>query len=228
MTLRGVILVQGTAGWNQGWWKPGGFFAKHLERHGFKLLAWPSGKPFRWTTALNGVRGLRRWVGLSYEPRDWLCGGESLSGLLAIVLAKFGYEHLNVITHSHGIWPAILAAGKESPIRSLVTVCPPGRADMLEAIVAARPFIEHWVLVIDRDFDMWAAIGGAGDHAFGIDRDFSFVPAAVRPDVILRLADIGHSKLLDPAGAYHWDDEGLFDHLHHAGKTPLEKEPHYV
>lgn len=227
MAARGVVLVQGTAGWSQRWWSDG-FFVEHLKRHGFFLLAWPNGKAFRWTTALNGLRALRRWIGLSYEPRDWLCGGEAFSGFLALALARFGYEHLNVITHSHGIWPAMLGASKESPIRSLITVCPPGRADMLEAIVAARPHIGHWVLVIDRDLDLWAALGGVGDGAVGVDRDFSFLPPHARPDVLIRLADIGHTKLLTQEGAWHWHDEGLFDQLHHAGRSPLQKEPHYV
>ena len=226
---RGVILVQGTAGWNASWWKAGSHFVRHLERHGFRILTWPNGKPFRWTTALNGLRGLRRWFGLKYEPRDWIVGGDSFSGFLAIVHARDGYAHANAITHSHGIWPVMLGVCKETPLRALISVCPPGRADMLDAIVAARPHIKHWVLVIDRDFDPWQISGGAGDGHFGVDRDFSFLPPQARPNVILRLKDIGHSGLLEPAGAWHWDDDGLFDQLHHAGEGYARmKEPHYV
>lgn len=215
---RGVILVQGTAGWNQRWWKPGSVFVRHLVEHGFQVLTGPNGKPFRWTTALNGWRAWRRVIGLKDEKRDWLCGGEAFSNFLWFVLTKFGREHLNVVTHSHGIWVAMLGVGPETPIRCLMTIAPPGRADMLAEIVAARPHIGYWVLVIDRDTDVWASLGGIGDGKVGIDRRFSFLPPAVRPDVTIMLPDVGHSKLLTEAGAYLWDDNGLFDILHLAGK----------
>lgn len=222
-----VVLVQGTAGWSATWWRDG-FFVQYLRKHGFELLTWPNGKPFRWTTAINGFRGLRRWFGLKYEPRDWIVGGEAFSGFLAIALAKYGYAHLNAITHSHGIWPAMLGVCETSPLRCLITIAPPGRADMCDAIIAARPHIKHWVLVIDKDDDVWAALGGIGDGAVGVDRDFSFLPPSARPDVIVRLEDIGHTCLLERAGAYHWTDDGLFDHLRFAGEVPTRKEPHFV
>lgn len=223
MVPRGVILVQGTAGWTGTWWQPRSFFVRHLERHGFFQVTWPNGKPFRWTTALNGLRALRRWVGLPYEPRDWLVGGEALSGLLSIVRHKYGDEHLNVIAHSHGLWPAILAASEHTPIRCLLSIAPPGRADMRAEILAARPHIRYWVLVVDRDFDVWAALGGIGDGAVGVDRTFGFLPPPARPDLIIHLPDVGHSKLLEAAGAVHWDDDKLFEIIHLAGRMPAKE-----
>lgn len=217
---RGVILVQGTAGWNQRWWTAGSPFVRHLVEHGFEVLTGPNGMPFRWTTSLNGWRAWRRWFGMKDEKRDWICGGEALAYFLERVRLKRGIEHVQVVTHSHGIWVAMHAAGADSPIRCLMTIAPPGRVDMREVIEAARPHIGYWVLVIDRDTDVWASLGGIGDGHVGIDRAFSFLSPSARPDVTIMLPDIGHSKLLEESGAYLWDDNGLFDQLHLAGQMP--------
>jgi pimeloyl-ACP methyl ester carboxylesterase len=167
-----------------------------MQREGFELLT-VDGRPFRWSTALDGLFG---------EDRDWEASADALGWFLRGV----PYADRNLIGHSHGGTVALLLAGSGFPLRSLTTVGTPPRDDV--PLAAA----EHWITfhqhLYDLRRDLWGWLGQVGDHELRTER------ALPDPHVTnIAVLDIRHSRALrDPKYIALWGTEGWLENIRRA------------
>lgn len=199
-----VTAVQGTWGWEGGWWEDGSRLWAYLAPFGIRP-ARVGDLPFVWSTDLGGTwQFWRRWFG--GEPRwsDWEAGGYAL----AYFLRHAPESERVVLSHSHGGQVALHAAALGARIDRLITVSTPVRADMAGTVAKARPHIGEWWHVCDLEHDRTAWWGAFGDGHVGNKREFRDA------DHNIRIAGIGHSGLLeDPKLFPLWQKRGLIDFL---------------
>lgn len=202
-----VCLVAGTHGFrgqdHQGqWWWPTSPFAQLLEAAGVEVLG--KGRPFVWTTDVNGVVG---------EKIDWRVGGENLYQYLVPSLctaARVAPAETAVVAHSHGLQVALFAAAAGLKIASLVSVCSPVRGDMFKVAEAARPNIAHWTHIYSPG-DFWQGSGELNDGHFGIVRTHPLADRNEKAD------DVGHTGVLeDPRHFPLWTLRGWVNCLRSA------------
>lgn len=194
--MTGVILVEGTHGGQ--WAQPGSLFWQLLEANGFTPLLFKG-----WTTDVSGLPTL-----LGAGPHsDWMAGGYSLG----YFLEDIPYENRNILCHSHGLNPVLYQATLvRQPIRRLVSVCSPVRADMQATATAAKPLIGRWRHVADTHGDHWQRLGELFDGHFGWCK--TKWPQA---DENLTIPHIGHTGLLEDAQLIQLNiTDGNFDFLH--------------
>jgi hypothetical protein len=219
----GVVLVAGTWG-DRGsstageWWQGGSAFVAFLEASGVPVLS--AAEPFRWSTRLGGLPG--RW-----RLTDWEVAGWNLRQYCRATGAR------RLVTHSHGLQPALCAAAAGLELDVLVSVAGPPRGDMAAIAVAARPRIRTWVQVIaaGADWADWTAVGGTLFDSVldlvnverraiwyaGRGRDRRVLVAA---DSTIEIPKVGHSRLVrDPAVFECWRRYGLIDVLKGSGET---------
>jgi pimeloyl-ACP methyl ester carboxylesterase len=176
-----TILVPGTWGDRQAWWRQGSPFWQAAVQAGVTLLN--GDDPYNWTTEVDGLLG---------RNRDWETAGHALRWYGA---AK-GHTTVNVIAHSHGGQVALYGAAGGLQIDTLVTVATPVRWDIEPVMTKARVKITRWIHLRSDRSDWWQWFGEILDGRLawpGSARDF---PQAnqniIEPGV-------GHSGLLDPA-----------------------------
>jgi hypothetical protein len=184
-----VVCVAGTHDWcsddTPRWYKPGSPFMQILERRGFRPF-FASGRPFAWSSSLDGVRG---------KNSIWEATGFNLFWYCVPPLAPercIPPCELMVITHSHGLQPALYAASFGLKIDRLISVTGPVRKDMLHVAAQARPNIRYWRHVWTRG-DWWQLAGGLFDRQLGAMRKH---PLA---DDNVMIPGIGHSGLFRDA-----------------------------
>lgn len=178
------------------------------------------GRPFVWTTRLDGIEVWRRWLKWlrlrGTDQVDWQTAGLNLWSYLdppwpwppKLGEAPVPHEWRNLITHSHGLQPALFACAAGLKIRRLLSIAGPVRADMMETAARARPNIEKWTHVCSDSSDRWQWLGEIGDGAFGIVREH---PLA---DENICIPKVGHSGLIYDEKAFHfWTDAGLIPFL---------------
>ncbi len=157
-----AVLVAGTYGWNgtsdptnatDCWWWPGSAFTQMLLANGV-TLAGGAGRPFVWSTSLDGIPGDVRHL-------DWRAGGVGLYGDVVPVLCpdrRVAPDETLVITHSHGLQVA-LHAFAEGLQGSLISVAGPVRDDMMDVARAAKPNLRKWIQIHGDAHDGWQILG---------------------------------------------------------------------
>jgi len=176
-----TILVPGTWGDSQAWWRQGSPFWAAAEAHGVSLLNGED--PYNWTTEIDGVLG---------KNRDWETAGDALRWYAA----ARGLKTVNLICHSHGGGVGQEAAAGGLSVDTFITVATPIRKDMEPVIVKARAHIARWIHLRSDASDWFQWFGEVMDGRLawpGSVREFSLADRnVVEPGV-------GHSGLLDPA-----------------------------
>lgn len=197
-----IITVPGTNGRQLAspWWALGAAFMQFLATRGI-AQACPD-DPFDWTTNLDGASpGDLHW--------DWEAGGDAIRWYVR------GMRIVNMITHSHGMQPALHAAAKGCRLDTLITICGPVRKDMEPIVALARPKIGTWIHVYSDQSDPIQIAGSFFDGSLIQHRN---EPLADRNDAI---PGVGHSGLLyEPEFFHHWIDRGWLDCLCAAPAAP--------
>jgi hypothetical protein len=188
------IPIAGTHGWGRDtWMKADSDFGRMMTAEGFELLRCGD-RPFRWSTALDGLFG---------DDREW----EAASDALYFFLRFVPIEDRNIIAHSHGGQLPLLVAASGFPIRSLTTIGTPVRDDI--PVAAAEGFIGFHQHIYDTKRDLMGWLGQVGDYQLRTERTF--------PDRRVKnigVADIRHSKVLrDPQYIPLWQSRGWLDNI---------------
>jgi hypothetical protein len=206
-----VIVVPGTWGREQDWYRPWSPWARYLVSLGVEVFE-PNGRPFLWSTDAGGWQGWRRWFGRTStrDHWDWMAGGDALFNLIVPPLAperRIPPAETRVISHSHGLQVVLYACAYGLKIDTLIDIAGPVRADMRPILDAARPNIRQWLHVHSDGSDKMQWLGELGDGTLGIVRGVT-LPGVVNH----ALPKAGHSGVLrDPVwfprfwpGAVDW------------------------
>lgn len=165
---RRVILVHGTFGLSNPWWRPGEPFWRAAAGVGLTPIA--AEDPYHWTGRLAGFLGPTPDDPENHYDDagllDWSTAGRALQWYWQAKVPP-GADGVRpavcVIAHSHGAQVALFAAGYGMQIDVLVTLGAPVRRDMLRMRRRARLAIRHWVHVAgDRDNTQIAGTVGDG------------------------------------------------------------------
>lgn len=198
------IPVPGTWGWNDAWYSdPASDFIVTLALQGFAPIRAADGRPFRWSTELDGVMFWRRHA-------QWQAGADAL----VYFCEHLPYEDRNLIAYSHGGAVALMAAASGFKIRSLTTISTPCRND-----IGAREALAHlgfWQHIYDADWDPSATWGGLFDFDWSLDRTFKHLGANLRR---YPMKGIGHGKILTDARYLQlWDSEPWLENIRAVGR----------
>lgn len=201
MTLTPLIVVPGTWEWPASsepgepvWYQPHSLFSDYLASQGW-AIARDDARPFVWSTRATGFQFWDRLLGRQTQMQaDWAAAAENLYAWVVPPRAperRLPPEQTTILTHSHGLQVALLAAARGLKIQTLIDICGPVRKDIrayLDPTVRAN-IGYWWHLHADRS-DWWQVLGGIGDGSFGVQRS--------HPDADLnqRLPQAGHSRLL--------------------------------
>ena len=192
-----VILVHGTWGLKQTWWKPSSAFAAGLVASGLGLA---SAEPFRWSGNLGGVEDYT--PGDPEDPADdvsvdWTVEAIHLRDYARLANVYFGRPsdaEVSLVAHSHGGQVAILAIAHAGlNVRHLVTVATPVRKDLAGWQIGAQAAIKGSWLHLYGDWwrDSMIRLGELFDGNIGWKMK---MPEALNIYVKGR----GHSDLIDP------------------------------
>ena len=202
-----LVLLHGTHGRRDRWFRPESPFAEHARARGFGLLH-PS-EPFLWSGRVGGLFGFT--PGDPDDPRDdrgrleWANEGRHLTYYCAAFRPG---EEVSIVAHSHSGNLAVLAIAYGGlRVRHLVTVSTPIRADMAPWYAIARGAISgHWFHVYG-DFwrDWWQKVGELGDLHLGWHREMTHA------HLNLYARGHGHSSVLRDGTTFA--DLGLWDAL---------------
>ena len=184
-----VVLVAGTHGHHDSWWKPESDFSRMLLSHGIRVA--DNSDPYAWCTRLEGLFG---------NNVVWDTSGKALRWYAR---SKVRHYPLSVVAHSHGGQVAAYAAAQGLQIERLVTVATPVRGDMDEVYSKAAQNIGRWVHLHSNN-DIWQVLGGLMDGKWGIHRE---VPYA---DENIMVPDIQHSDFLHPE---LWEENGWWTYI---------------
>jgi hypothetical protein len=206
------VPIAGTHGWRDEWcMNNASAFAVMLAQAGFsKIVTQNSGRPFRWSTDLNGpLISLKFW---DRRNSDWEAGADALFYFLDAV----SYRDRNLIAHSHGGQVALIAASWGLEIRSLTTVGTPVRNDVAAGGAEALAKIGFWQHIHDSRFDFIALGGQFGDLKLDADRAFDL------PGVLNRgIAHVSHSKVLrDERFIPFWAEKGWLKAIRESRAEP--------
>lgn len=195
------VGVAGTWAYQDPWYSDNESpFAKMMRGAGFAAVRAVDGRPFRWSTELDGVKFWERHA-------QWEAGADALYYFCEYL----PYEDRNIIAHSHGGQVALIAAASGLKLRTLTTVGTPVRNDVPAAKAAAN--IAFWQHIYDKDFDKMGWIGSWFDRKWSSDRTFKDIEAVHR----LPLKDIDHSKVLrEEAHITKWLTEGWAENIRHS------------
>jgi pimeloyl-ACP methyl ester carboxylesterase len=205
------VLVAGTWGDKDVWWRPGSpVMSALLNRLGWVPLR---DDPFVWSMDLDGTwwsrvtgRLMRDWIAAAYAL-CYYCGYHPDPSIDPDARArakawKPGAKYIGqperpvLIAHSHGGQVALLATGVLGlPVSGLVTVSTPVRQDVLSWARPSTP--RPWLHLYDPKRDWWQRLGALGDWRIGLSRE---MPIELARNV--QVPGYGHSGLLErPDGA---------------------------
>lgn len=198
-----AIVVPGTWGREQDWFRPFSPWAQYLMTQGVCVYE-PSGRPFLWSTDIGGTEFWRRWgIGARYNDHwDWMAGGDQLYERIVPAIipeARIPPAETVVISHSHGAQVVAYALAAGLKIDRWINISGPVRADMRSAYMAGRANVRKHYHIHSDGSDRFQWLGEFGDGVFGIVRknpyatDWRALPKA------------GHSGILhDPAWFSVW------------------------
>lgn len=183
------------------WSHPESPISQYLERYGLLNIAHSAMLPFDWSDDLNFTAG---------HP-DWIAAGASLNYYLVPPLRpEYAWPSAEtvLVTHSHGLQPALYAARMGLKIDRLLSIAGPVRKDMMEVARLARPNIRRWMHVYSDATDRWQWLGELFDGHFGIVRKHALA------DENVEVKGVGHGGLIrDPKQFHQWADRGLINFL---------------
>lgn len=163
-----VLLVQGTWGDTQTWWKRGsGGFADAVVAAGHTLIDTP--RPFEWSTGLGGVE--------LFTERDltgWKGGGRHLHDYADWYTCRSGGQKIDaIIAHSHGRQVVRYALQWGLTVPLVILVSGPIRQDVnTETPNAYDPTrVQRVVCLHGGEGDKFQWYGELGDGHLGIVRD---------------------------------------------------------
>jgi hypothetical protein len=196
------IPVAGTDGWRDGWVTADSTFGQMMTAEGFELLRCGD-RPFRWSTALDGLFG---------DDREW----EAAADALYFFLWTTPYADRNILAHSHAGQVCAFLAASRFPLRSLTTIGTPVRDDVPWA--KAEEYIGFHQHIYDLKRDLIGWLGQVGDHELRMERTF--------PDNRVKnigVQDIRHSKVLrDPKYIPLWQTQGWLQNIRAA--APMDSD----
>lgn len=139
---RSVFLIPGTHAWDPdddevSWFERGSTFMRMLRVAGIRQA--DAQRPFVWDTDLGGI-GFG-----DGDLHGWYAAGYNFAEHARRIAGK---RPVTVVSHSHGLQPALFAADPAVGglrINTLIDVCGPVRKDMRQIAEHARPNIGHWI-----------------------------------------------------------------------------------
>ncbi|NBV25133.1 MAG: hypothetical protein EBS05_24835 [Proteobacteria bacterium] len=199
MTLTPLIAVPGTWEWPTAnadvWYAPTSPFAGYLATQGWTWARGQDERPYVWSTRATGYQFWDRL--LSREAQmlaDWEAAATNLFAWVVPPNApecRIPPEQTTLLTHSHGIQVALLAAAQGLKIQTLIDVCGPVRRDIDRRLTAAaRANIGYWWHIHADRSDWWQVLGSVNDGALGLQRQ------QPRADLNQRIPRAGHSRIL--------------------------------
>lgn len=189
-----VILVPGTWGDNDLWWRmEPGSFADSIQRAGHTVIGRP-GREFCWSTNLSGFDIGRR------DLKDWEAGGRHLRDYLDPVLCQTPLDpaSLVIVAHSHGrqVTKYALAAGLHA--QTVIFVSGPIRHDVDKATVKAKANTCRIICINGEGWgDKMQWFGEVGDGAWGWTRKDA------EADQCVTFPKATHSGLLNTPALHH-------------------------
>lgn len=185
--------LAGTHAWRDAWTRADSDFGRLMAGEGFAIIL-AGGRPYRWSTALDGLIG---------ADRNWEAAADSAFYFLRDV----PFEDLNLIGHSDGGNVALILAASGFRIRTLTTIGTPPREEI--NLVDAEAHIEFHQHIYDLRRDLWGWLGQVGPGQLHFDRKFN------HPRVLnIALEGIGHSSILRDAAQLHfWRDAGAIANI---------------
>lgn len=181
------------------WFHDGSDFCELADSFGLECRYFP------WPTALAGAAFWKPWLGIKPDLGDWEIPAMNLQERFQpseIPPAHWPRQsRINILTHSHGAQPALIAAAMGLKIGVLVTVSAPIRADVLYTYgERARKNIAYHLEYFSHD-DRIQMAGGFGDGHAGTMRRFSDYRVNGRvlyaaDDFVAMPEACGHSGLL--------------------------------
>lgn len=203
------VAIGGTWSWSGTsagqWYDPGSPWSRYAQSRGCVPILNTNGQPFVWSSDANGWQFWRWWFGRRPDYSDWLAGALHLFAWLVPPLSpehRLRPSETHLVTHSHGLQVALIAAAMGLRINTLIDVCGPVRYDVLDAYGdAARANIGFMFSIRGGRRDRWRPRGGVGDSRLTFTQ--ARHPLA---DNEHRLVDVDHSEVLtDPSRFHLWD-----------------------
>lgn len=198
------LAIGGTWSWrgnsNGQWYDPGSPWSANMRARGFEHhhLLVGAGRPFVWTTDLEGNQFWRRLIGRPPDLTEWQAAGSNLFAYCVPPVAPTARIRpcdLHIVAHSHAAQLVAFAAADGLQINTLVTVGSPVRADMRDVYRRAKANIGFWWHFYSDASDRWQWFGETGDGKWqwpwAVDRT---QPSA---DQNIGLPGVGHSKILN-------------------------------
>lgn len=184
------------------WFHDGSNFCELAYSHGIACNYFP------WPTALAGAAFWKPWLGIKPDMQDWEIPALNLKERFQPI--EIPEQHwprqsrINILTHSHGAQPVIIAAALGLKINVLVTVSAPVREDVLYTYGerARKNIAFHLEYRSLNDRIQFA--GGVGDGHWGPMWSFADFKVNGRRiwtpnDDVLLPEECGHSRVLhDP------------------------------
>jgi pimeloyl-ACP methyl ester carboxylesterase len=192
------IPIAGTGAYSDPWYcDDNSMFARMMRGAGFAVVRAVDGRPFRWSTDIDG---LKFWARRS----QWEAGADAL----VYFMEYLPVDDRNVIAHSHGGQLALLAAASGLQLRTLTTIGTPVRNDVPSREAAKN--IGFWQHIYDKEFDRVGWMGAWFDGRWSADRTFKDVEGVHR----LPLSGIDHSKVLhEDEHISKWLTEGWAENI---------------
>lgn len=220
MTLTPLIAVPGTWSWPPSspdtWYLPTSPFSGYLARRGWGWARGGDDRPFVWSTRATGYQLWDRLLGREAQMRaDWEAAAANLYAWIVPPLApdrRIPPHQTTLLTHSHGIQVALLAACQGLKIHTLIDIGGPVRHDIHTHLTpAARANIGYWWHLHGGE-DWWQRLGQLNDGGR--------TPAIIRQaNLTQRVPKAGHSRVLhDPAWMPLLDS--ALDYAHQRYNTP--------
>lgn len=181
------------------WFHDGSEFCEFAFEHGLACSYFP------WPTALAGAEFWKPWLGLKPDLGDWEIPALNLKERFQPSEVDPKYwprqSRINILTHSHGAQPAVIAAALGLKIGVLVTVSAPIREDVIYQYgELARKNIGYHLEYFSTN-DRIQLAGGVGDGHRGVMRRFQHCTIAGRvpyaaDDFVEMPEACGHSGIL--------------------------------
>jgi hypothetical protein len=197
--MKPVVLVHGTWGRADLWHRPDSPLWAALVERGYQPIE------FLWSGLLGGYpHPIINPPSTDHMEGDlalWASEGEKL----ALFCQVRGLTKPDAIPHSHGLQVLSMAAADGQLFGHVLSLAGPVRKDMQKYREQARPNIERWTQVVDRDGDLVIRQGEAFDGQLGWKLDLS------EADLQIDAPGQGHSGLTLDIKA--WDALGLWGAL---------------
>ena len=198
MTLTPLIVVPGTWSWppsDDAWYEPTSPFSGYLATRGRTIARGHGGRPFVWSTRATGYQIWDRLLGRQTQMQaDWAAAATNLYAWVVPPLApesRLPPHQTTILTHSHGIQVALLAAAQGLKIHTLIDIGGPVRKDIHDQLTPeVRANIGYWWHFRGGE-DWWQRIGQLGD---GTLRTPKIVQQA---NVVQRVPKAGHNRVLN-------------------------------